>query len=241
MLRFVVCRSYISNCVSKCVMSFCLINNYWLIDWLIDWQRQEKVVMINIWQCCATHNCIIDHHIPLPCELRNRRMYRSNLPVDSATKVQDMPKSYNDSLQRRQDSEKMFRDRSVKALPVLKPDDHVRMQDPCSKIWHPGQVIQKLSAPRSCIVQTSAETYRRNGRHLRHTGEQFLPHTCRKTMAKWVTPQLSRRQQSCHLISLNRNAKTLLDLNSSQCRQTQLRRFLFHWVAPEEYGSCQLE
>jgi len=34
---FTVCRSYISHCVSKCVMSFCLLNDYWLIDWLTDW------------------------------------------------------------------------------------------------------------------------------------------------------------------------------------------------------------
>jgi len=25
------CRSYFSHCVSKCVMSFCLLNDYWLI------------------------------------------------------------------------------------------------------------------------------------------------------------------------------------------------------------------
>ena len=36
-LFFTVCRSYISHCVSKCVMSSCLLNDfYWLIDWLID-------------------------------------------------------------------------------------------------------------------------------------------------------------------------------------------------------------
>ena len=28
MLFFTVCRSYISHCVSKCVMSFCLLNDY---------------------------------------------------------------------------------------------------------------------------------------------------------------------------------------------------------------------
>ena len=32
MLFFTVCRSYISHCVSKCVMSFCLLNDYWLIE-----------------------------------------------------------------------------------------------------------------------------------------------------------------------------------------------------------------
>jgi len=31
MLRFIVYRSYISHSVSKCVMSFCLLNDYWLI------------------------------------------------------------------------------------------------------------------------------------------------------------------------------------------------------------------
>jgi len=31
---FTVCHSYISHCVSKCVMSFCQLNDYWLTDWL---------------------------------------------------------------------------------------------------------------------------------------------------------------------------------------------------------------
>jgi len=39
MLFLTVCRSYISHCVSKCVMSFCLLNDYWLIDW---WKSMEK-------------------------------------------------------------------------------------------------------------------------------------------------------------------------------------------------------
>jgi len=117
----------------------------------------------------------IDHHTPSPCELLNSRRYQSNLPALSGRKVKEMPESYNDSLQRRQELQKSFHDRSVKALPPLKPQDHVRVQDPCSKIWHPGQVIQMLSAPRSYVVQTSAGTYRRNRRHLRHTGEQFSP------------------------------------------------------------------
>jgi len=34
MLFFTVCRSYICHCVSKCIMSFCLLNEYWLTDWL---------------------------------------------------------------------------------------------------------------------------------------------------------------------------------------------------------------
>jgi len=33
MLFFNVCRSYISHCVSKCVLSFYLLSEYWLIDW----------------------------------------------------------------------------------------------------------------------------------------------------------------------------------------------------------------
>ena len=43
---FTVCRSYISYCVSKSVMSFCLLNDYWLSDWLIDWLIARLVVCL---------------------------------------------------------------------------------------------------------------------------------------------------------------------------------------------------
>jgi len=38
---FTVCRSYISHCVSKCIMSFCLLNDYWLI---VSWSRCRNFV-----------------------------------------------------------------------------------------------------------------------------------------------------------------------------------------------------
>jgi len=140
----------------------------------------------------------IDHYTPPPCELLNRRMYRSNLPVASVTKIKEVPGSYNDSLQRRQDSQKLFHDRSVKALPPLKPQDHVRVQDPCNKMWRPGQVVQKLTAPRSYIVQTRTGTYRRNRRHLRHTGEQFLPHILQEDHGEVNDPTIQSTTAASH-------------------------------------------
>ena len=155
----------------------------------------------------------IDHHTPSPCELLNRRMYRSNLPAASVTKMKEMPESYNDSLQRRQDLQKSFHDRSVKALPQLKPHDHVRVQDPHSKLWHPGQVIQKTSAPRSYIVQTSAGTYRRNRRHLRHTSEQFLPHTLQEDHGEVEDPTT---QPSTAAVPFNQSEQECEDIVRSE-------------------------
>jgi len=45
MSRFTVCRSYISHCVSKCVMSFCLLNDYIWINARGCVQMQEHLVM----------------------------------------------------------------------------------------------------------------------------------------------------------------------------------------------------
>jgi len=48
MLFFTVCRSYTSHCVSKSVMSFCLLNDYWLTDWLVLFlQQAHETVRLN--------------------------------------------------------------------------------------------------------------------------------------------------------------------------------------------------
>jgi len=79
MLFLTVCRSYISHCVSKCVMSFCLLNDYWLIDW---WKSMEKG---EIWPPPATQQPLTDGHQNLyrqlcrrylpPCKTLSKSVY----------------------------------------------------------------------------------------------------------------------------------------------------------------------
>ena len=101
--------------------------------------------------------------------------------------------SYNDSLQRRQDSQKSFHDHSVKEVPPLRPQEYVRVQDPHSKKWVPGQVTEVLSAPRSYRVETSSGSNRRNRKHLRRT-----PDSLREDDEVSATTQTSKPSDSGH-------------------------------------------
>jgi len=133
----------------------------------------------------------IDHHTPSPCEILNGRRYRSNLPIvgTKETSVAD----HTDSLQRRQDLYKRHHDRGAKYMPPLQPRERVRVQDPVSKLWVPGQVTQVLSEPRSYRVQTSSGMYRRNRHHLRQTAEMFSPPGRNENLSEVTDPSQTTR------------------------------------------------
>ena len=137
----------------------------------------------------------IDHHTPSPCQILNGRNYRSNLPV---VRIKETLAGYNDNLQHRQDSQKLFHDRSVKDLPSLHPQEHVRVQDPHSKTWVPGQVTEVLNAPRSYRVQTSSGSYRRNRKHLRRTLEKFHPDSLQEEDEVSTTTQTPKPPECGH-------------------------------------------
>lgn len=57
----------------------------------------------------------------------------------------------------------------AKLLPALQPGDHVRVKLDGQKDWQtPATVTAQHSTPRSYMVQTPDETFRRNCRHLQH-------------------------------------------------------------------------
>ena len=112
----------------------------------------------------------IEHGMPSPSELLNGRIYKSNLPTVSIRSDSEV----SASLQKRQEGQKMYHDRTAKGLPALSPEEIVRVFDPHKRTWDLAKVTSRAHTPRSYnIVTEHGSTYRRNRQHLRSTRENW--------------------------------------------------------------------
>ena len=121
----------------------------------------------------------LDHNIASPAELRNYRVYQANLPSISKPGLSlSADGEVNTKLQARQDQHKSQYYKSSKPLPVIHPDDPVRILNPHAHKWEPGIVKCSMQAPRSCTVtMENGSTLRRNRSHIRPTGENIYIQT----------------------------------------------------------------
>ena len=120
----------------------------------------------------------LDHNIPSPAELLNSRVYQTNLPVISKPSLSLSADGDNNAkLQARQEKQKSQYDKTSKHLPVIRPDDPVRVLNSHSHKWEPGIVKCHAETPRSYVVDMAdGSTRRRNRSHIRPTGENITLH-----------------------------------------------------------------
>ena len=113
----------------------------------------------------------LDHHLPSLAELLNSRVYQTNLPSFPNLKLHPVADGdINVRLQMKQDQQKMYYDRSAKSLSQVYPGNPVRISDPLSKTWEPGEIKDAAEHPRSYVVDMqSGSTLTRNRRHIRPT------------------------------------------------------------------------
>ena len=91
----------------------------------------------------------LDHNIPSPAELLNSRVYQTNLPAISKPSLSlSADGDINAKLQTRQEKQKSQYDKTSKHLPVIRPDDPVRVLNPHSHKWEPGIVKCHTETPR---------------------------------------------------------------------------------------------
>ena len=124
------------------------------------------------------HSTPLDHNIPSPAELLNSRVYQTNLPAISKPSLSlSADGDINAKLQTRQEKQKSQYDKTSKHLPVIRPDDPVRVLNPHSHKWEPGIVKCHAETPRSYVVDMAdGSTRRRNRSHIRPTGENITFH-----------------------------------------------------------------
>ncbi len=113
----------------------------------------------------------IDSKLPSPAELLNNRKLVVNLP----TRVRYEDDAVKERLQTRQDTQKMYHDRTAHDLPSLVPGQPVSVQDKRTGQWKPGTIESIRPEPRSYTVNTGSGTVRRNRAHLRPAAMPSAP------------------------------------------------------------------
>ncbi|XP_055584965.1 uncharacterized protein K02A2.6-like [Uranotaenia lowii] len=107
--------------------------------------------------------------IPSPNERLMGRLVRSNLPI---TKEALRPKVFDnvrEAIISERDQQKQYANRSARIPPQFCTGEKVQLQDPKSKLWSYGEVLQRLEDGRSYIVSDGEKTLRRNTHHLRRS------------------------------------------------------------------------
>ena len=117
----------------------------------------------------------LNQNTPSPAELLNNRRYRSNLPVRIAP-----PQNYEqikEQFERNQTTSTEYYNQHTRTLSDLLPGQHVRVQDPVSRLWQPATVVERAHTPRSYLIEKEdGSQLRRNRQHLRETAEQPVSH-----------------------------------------------------------------
>ncbi|XP_055585053.1 uncharacterized protein K02A2.6-like [Uranotaenia lowii] len=117
----------------------------------------------------VTRNTPRSESIPSPNERLMGRLVRSNLPI---TKEALRPKVFDnvrEAIISERDQQKQYADRSARIPPQFGTGEKVQLQDPKSKLWSNGEVLQRLEDGRSYIVSDGGKTLRRNTHHLRRS------------------------------------------------------------------------
>ena len=69
-------------------------------------------------------------------------------------------------LEEKQNKQKLYYDKTAKALEPLLPGEQVRLRNEAKGTWTPATVKQVANEPRSYVVESSGREYRRNRRDL---------------------------------------------------------------------------
>ena len=114
-----------------------------------------------------------DEVLGSPAQRLMSRRLKSTIPcTDDLLKSQQLDGSLiKDRLNQKREQQKKFYDKQTKSLPALESGDVVRMQTP--KGYNQlGFVMRAAEQPRSFVVKSQGQEYRRNRRHLLKVPEQ---------------------------------------------------------------------
>ena len=114
----------------------------------------------------------ISSTIPTPAELLYSRKLSSNLPAKINNKHGDKDQIY-EQLEKRQERQKEYHDKTASDLPPLYKGQPVYIQDQQSKQWNKGTIQEKREEPRSYnVTMPNGKTLRRNRKQLRERTER---------------------------------------------------------------------
>lgn len=100
------------------------------------------------------------------------RRTRTTLPTTSKLLRPRLPKNVKSKLQKKCEKQKYFYNRQARPLKQINVGDTVRFKN--DQFWQKAMVVAKSPQPRSYVIQSGQQTFRRNRKHLIQTPEPPL-------------------------------------------------------------------
>ena len=116
-----------------------------------------------------------DKHLGSPVQRLMGRRTKTTLPTSETLLKPKLVKNVSSNLKEKRNAEKSFYDRNSRKLPQIHEGDDVRIRR--DNIWEPGHVVKRSNAPRSFVVKSRNQLYRRNRCDLLKTKEIFPEYT----------------------------------------------------------------
>ena len=120
----------------------------------------------------------VSNTIPSPAEILMNRQLRTRLNTPSK-KSRKKTNGIREKLKERQMKQKQYYDKGAKELPILKPKEHVYLNE--NDEWKPAVVVRASKSPRSYYIQTETGILRRNRKFLMKVEKKNKKRTDEKT------------------------------------------------------------
>ena len=105
-----------------------------------------------------------DKHLETSVQRLMGRRTKTTLPTRETLLKSKLVKNVSSNLKEKRNAEKRFYDTNSRKLPQSRGGDDVRIRR--GNIWEPGHVVKRSNAPRSFVVKSRNQLYRRNRRDL---------------------------------------------------------------------------
>ena len=112
-----------------------------------------------------------DKELGSPVQRLMGRRTKTTLPTSEILLKLKLVRNVRSNLKEKRLKQKYFYDKSARTLPPIHVGDDVRIRR--GKYWEHGHVTEQSNAPRSFLVQSRGQMYRRNRRDLLKTRETF--------------------------------------------------------------------
>ena len=117
-----------------------------------------------------------DKELGSPVQRLKGRRTKTTLPTSESLLKPKLVWTVRSNLKEKRMKQKYFYDKTAKTLPPVRVGDDIRIRR--GKYWEQGHVIEQANAPRSFVVQSREQTYRRNRPDLLKTREKFPEYMC---------------------------------------------------------------
>ncbi len=129
------------------------------------------------------------------------RRTRTRLPTNAKLLLPDYNTTgIKTSMEKKQLKQKVYYDRGAKPLQPLQEGENVKIRDPKTNIWQPGQITHVNAEPRSYTVESNGGEYRRNRSDILKQSTAAASTTAEAPNSSATTGAMATRRTSGRLV-----------------------------------------